>query len=40
MPVSDEEDEIRAVLGADIRFEELVKIQQSIKNDEKEQELS
>ncbi|PIE69530.1 MAG: histone-lysine N-methyltransferase [Deltaproteobacteria bacterium] len=38
-PVCDAEDEIQAILGADIRFEELVKIQESIKNDEKEQEL-
>jgi hypothetical protein len=39
-PVSDGDDEIQAVLGADIRFEELVTIQQSIENDEKEQELA
>ncbi|MDD2220000.1 MAG: PDC sensor domain-containing protein, partial [Desulfoplanes sp.] len=37
--VCDGNDEIRAILGADIRFEELVKIQQSLEHDEKEQEL-
>ncbi|WP_462323681.1 triose-phosphate isomerase [Desulfoplanes sp.] len=38
-PVCDSEDDIQGILGADIRFEELVKIQQSIENDEKEQEM-